>query len=97
MIKASIQGEIDDLWVWSIYSTYKSLQNIKKSFIAYFLIWNYSQENKETRCVCETQKPPMKANSKDGQDHKDIYYDTSEKILSQEMTVCNMAALIFIF
>ena len=33
------------------------------------------------------------ANSKDGQDHKDIYFDTNEKILSQEMTVCNMKAL----
>ena len=41
--------------------------------------------------------PPIMANSKDGQDHKDIYFDTSEKILSQEMTVCNMKALIFIF
>ena len=48
---------------------------------------------KKTRCVCETQM----ANSKDGQDHKDIYFDTSEIILSQEMTVCNMEALIFIY
>ena len=50
-----------------------------------------------TRCVCETQMPPIMVNSKDGQDHKDIYFDTSEKILSQEMTVCNVKALIFIF
>ena len=48
-----------------------------------------------TRCVCETQMPPIMANSKDGQDHKDIYFDTSEKIFSQEMTLCNMGALIF--
>ena len=34
------------------------------------------------------------ANSNDGQDHKDIYVDT-RKILSQEMTMCNMEALIF--
>ena len=50
-----------------------------------------------TRCDCETQMPPIMANSKDSQDHKDKYFDTSVKILSQEMTVCNMKALIFIF
>ena len=26
----------------------------------------------ETRCVCETQMPPIMANSKDGKGHKDI-------------------------
>ena len=45
----------------------------------------------------ETQMPPIMANSKIGHDHKDIYFDTSRKILSQEMTMCNMEALIFIF
>ena len=34
------------------------------------------------------------ANSNEGQDHKDTYFDTSRKILSQEMTVCNMEALV---
>ena len=29
--------------------------------------------------------PPIMANSKDGQDQKDKYLDTSRKILSQEM------------
>ena len=29
-----------------------------------------------------------------GQDHKDKYFDTSRKILSQEMTMCNMEALV---
>ena len=28
--------------------------------------------------------PPIMANSNEGQDHKDIYFDTSRKILSQE-------------
>ena len=28
------------------------------------------------------------------QDHKDKYFDTSRKNLSQEMTICNMEALI---
>ena len=41
--------------------------------------------------------PPIMTNSKDGQDHKDIYCNTSEKILSQEMTVRNIEALILIY
>ena len=36
--------------------------------------------------------PPIMANSKEGQDHKDKYFDTSRKILSQEMTTYNMEA-----
>ena len=35
------------------------------------------------------------ANSKDGQGHKNKYLDTGRKILSQEMLMCNMKALIF--
>ena len=34
------------------------------------------------------------ANSNESQDHKDKYFDTSRKILSQEMTMCNMEALV---
>ena len=34
---------------------------------------------------------------KDGQDQKDKYIDTSRKILSQEMIICIVEALIFIF
>ena len=34
------------------------------------------------------------ANPKDGQGHKDMYLDTSRKILLQEMLKCNMKALI---
>ena len=37
------------------------------------------------------------ANSNEGQDHKDKYFDTSRKILSQEMTMCNMEALVSYF
>ena len=37
------------------------------------------------------------ANSIDGHDHKDKYFDTSKKILSQEMTMCNMKTLISYF
>ena len=33
------------------------------------------------------------ANTNEGQDHKDTYFDTSKKILSQEMTIYNMEAL----
>ena len=32
------------------------------------------------------------ANSNEGQDHKDNYFDTRRKILSQEMTMYNMEA-----
>ena len=38
--------------------------------------------------------PPIMANSDEGQDHKDKYFDTNRKILSQEMTMCNMEALV---
>ena len=37
--------------------------------------------------------PPIMATSNQGQDHEDNYFDTSRKILSQEMTMCNMEAL----
>ena len=36
------------------------------------------------------------ANSKDGQGHKEKYLDNSRKILSQEMLLCDMKAIIFI-
>ena len=39
--------------------------------------------------------PPIMANSKDGQDHKDKYSDTDRKILSQEMIMCNMMILMW--
>ena len=29
-----------------------------------------------TKCVCESHMPPIMANSKDGQGHKDKYFDT---------------------
>ena len=41
--------------------------------------------------------PPIMANSNEGQDHKDKYFDTSRKILSQEMTIYNMEALVSYF
>ena len=40
--------------------------------------------------------PPIMANSKEGQDHKDKFFDTSRKILSQEMTMYNMKAFIIL-
>ena len=36
--------------------------------------------------------PPIMANSNEGQDHKDKYFDTSRKLLSQEMTMYYMEA-----
>ena len=44
----------------------------------------------ETRCVCETKMAPIMTNSNDGRDHKDKYYDTSTKINSQKMIMCDM-------
>ena len=41
-------------------------------------------KKKNPRCVCETQMPPIMANSIDGLEYKDKYFDTSKKILSQE-------------
>ena len=58
------------------------------------LTWKKKPE--KTRFVCETQMSPIMANSKHGQGHKDKYIDASRKILSQEMLMCNMTALIFI-
>ena len=40
--------------------------------------------------------PPIMANSNEGQDHKDNYFDTSRKILSEDVTICIVEAL-FIF
>ena len=40
--------------------------------------------------------PPIMANSKDGLGHKDKYLDTSRKIISQEMLMSNINALISI-
>ena len=42
-------------------------------------------------CLLNTM-PPIMANSNEGQDHKDKCFDTSRKILSQEMTMYNMEA-----
>ena len=47
-------------------------------------------ENK--MCLWNTM-PPIMANSDEGQDRKDKYFDTSRKILSQEMTLYNMEAI----
>ena len=38
--------------------------------------------------------PPIMANSKDSQGHKDKHIDASRKISSQKMFICNMKALI---
>ena len=40
--------------------------------------------------------PPIMANSKDGQNHKDLYFDTSRQILSQEITTSKIEAVMFI-
>ena len=49
--------------------------------IAFFCSISFHKNYKLTRCVCDTQMPPIMANSKDGQGHKDKYLDTSKKNL----------------
>ena len=70
--------------------------SLVKAALAMIFIRKIMDLKVETRCVCETQMPPIMANSKDGQGHKDKYLDTSRKILSQEMLMFTMKALIFI-
>ena len=41
--------------------------------------------------------PPIMANSNKGQYHKDKYFDASRKVLSPEITMCNMEALASFF
>ena len=41
--------------------------------------------------------PPIMANSNEDQYHKDKYFDSSRKILSQEMIMCNMEPLVSYF
>ena len=53
--------------------------------------------NKQDVFVKHTCPQWWPCNSKDGQDYKDKYFDTSKKILTQEMTTYNMEALIFYF
>ena len=55
----------------------------------YVFITVYVGETKQDVFV-KKQISLWKANSKDGQDHKDKYFDASRKILSREMTICNM-------
>ena len=47
--------------------------------------------NNNKMCLWNTM-PPIMANSNEGHDHKDKYFDTSRKILSQEMIMYNMEA-----
>ena len=51
---------------------------------------------KNKMCVCKTHIPPIITNFKDGHIHKNKYLDTSRKVLSQEILMCNTKALIFI-
>ena len=52
---------------------------------------------KITRCVCETQMPPMMANSIDGQDHKDKYFDTVKRSCHKKWTCAKWKSNIFFF
>ena len=56
-----------------------------------------SAEHRSNFAALHWQISPIMTNSKDGQDHKEKCLDTGRKILSQEMLLYNMKALIFIF
>ena len=58
-----------------------------------FLLCQAKTSDENKMCLWNTI-PPIMANSNKGQDHKDKYFDTSRKILPQEMTMCNMEALV---
>lgn len=49
--------------------------------------------NLSTRVVCETQIPPMMANSKDGYDKRTNILKPGKKILSQERLTCAIGKL----
>ena len=55
---------------------YMYLPKVWKSYKNKMCLWNIM--------------PQIMANSNEAQDHKDKYFDTSRKILSQEMTMYNM-------
>ena len=58
----------------------------------------YLHRNKPNQDVFVKHNAPLiMANSNEGQDHKDKYFDTSRKILSQEMTMCNKEDLVSYF
>ena len=74
--------------VWStMFNKSQKLENDLNTHMLYL---------KNKMCLWNTM-PPIMANSNEGQDHKDKYFDTSRKILSQEMTMCNMEALVSYF
>ena len=91
---------VDDCGVWQSKSKNKNKKTSRKTVNFCWQIQANWKCSTKARWVCETQMPPIMANSKDGQGHKDKYLDTSKKILSQEMLnlmlMCNMKALIFI-
>ena len=82
----------------------KCLQCIQKVIACYYTKLEDRKHNSldknqiqpQTNTKNKIQMPPKKANFKHGHGHKDKYLATSRKILSQEMLMWNMKALIFI-
>ena len=54
-------------------------------------------KNKKNKMCFQNTNAPIMINSKDGQVYMGKYLDTSRKILSQEMTICNTEGLIYFF
>ena len=69
---------------------------INDTVVLAFIQTSILKENwKQTWSVCETQMPPIVAYCKDGHGLNGIHPDNSRKILSQEMLMSNIKALIF--
>ena len=65
----------------------KTKTKLKLSYIIIKLeVYQKIKKNKNYKMCLWNTMPPIIANSNDGQDHKEKYFDTSRKILSQEMT-----------
>ena len=55
------------------------------------------KKTEQTKCVCETQLPPVMANNfKDSQGHKENTLIPVQNIFSQEMLMYNRKAQVFI-
>ena len=58
----------------------------KQSYVLGTFNYTYKPIN-STRCVCETQMPPIMVNSKDGLGHKDKYLDTCTSLVTRNAHV----------
>ena len=77
--------------MWSHPST--RTPNLQSNNLDAYIRGPYIMFEQNKMCLWNKNVPD---NGKDGLGHKDKYLETSRKILSQELLMCNMKALIFI-